>query len=303
MKKWDKQTFIERAKAVHGDKYDYSKVVYVNATTNIEIVCPTHGSFLQQPNSHINQKQGCKKCAGKYQDRDGFVADAIAIHDDRYDYSKVKYINSMTKVEILCREHGTFSMSPNSHVSVGRNRTLAEIVRMAHNVHHNRYDYSLVEQYTVLHNKVSIVCPEHGPFEQTLRDHIHNKQGCPLCAYRHHRGRYQYVGSNTLQHVPAQFYVVRLESTEHNFIKVGVTKNTWNTRLAKNSYKGFSVTLLLTYNDTMDKCLDIETECLETMQTFRYNKPLDFHGHTECFVNTPLTVAIIEQILKDVTNG
>lgn len=52
--------FIEEAKMVHGNKYDYSKVVYVNNNTKVEIICPEHGSFFQRPNDHL-KKNGCPK--------------------------------------------------------------------------------------------------------------------------------------------------------------------------------------------------------------------------------------------------
>lgn len=56
--------FIERAKLIHGDKYDYSKVVYKNGRTKIIIVCPIHGEFLQKPHDHLYGR-GCPKCKSK----------------------------------------------------------------------------------------------------------------------------------------------------------------------------------------------------------------------------------------------
>ena len=60
-KKTTKQ-FIEDAKLIHGDKYDYSKVYYINSQTNVIIICNTHGEFNQSPNKHLC-KQGCPKCS------------------------------------------------------------------------------------------------------------------------------------------------------------------------------------------------------------------------------------------------
>lgn len=61
-KKLTTEQFIEKARLVHGDKYDYSKVNYVNSTTKVCIICPKHGDFWQTPSGHINAKQGCQKC-------------------------------------------------------------------------------------------------------------------------------------------------------------------------------------------------------------------------------------------------
>lgn len=50
----NKEEFVKKARNVHGDKYDYSKVVYVNAKTNVKIICPIHGEFLQTPDKHLH---------------------------------------------------------------------------------------------------------------------------------------------------------------------------------------------------------------------------------------------------------
>ena len=57
------QQFIEKAKKIHGDKYDYSKVEYINSRTKVCIICPIHGEFWQTPDKHLNRKQGCNECA------------------------------------------------------------------------------------------------------------------------------------------------------------------------------------------------------------------------------------------------
>lgn len=56
------EIFIEKARKIHGDKYDYSKAEYINARTKTCIICPKHGEFWQSPDSHNNQKRGCPKC-------------------------------------------------------------------------------------------------------------------------------------------------------------------------------------------------------------------------------------------------
>ena len=66
-----KYDFFEKTKKVHGDKYDYSKVEYVNTNTKVCIICPIHGEFLQTPHNHI-RGCGCPKCAAKIK---GIVAD------------------------------------------------------------------------------------------------------------------------------------------------------------------------------------------------------------------------------------
>lgn len=116
------KSVVEKAKKVHGDKYDYSKTTYSNARTKIEIICKIHGSFFQRPNHHIISKSGCPKCSlisikdwggGNKND---FTSKAKDIHSDSWDYSKVDYKHSKEKVEIMCPKHGSFHQSPMIHL-------------------------------------------------------------------------------------------------------------------------------------------------------------------------------------------
>lgn len=112
-----KQDFIKKAKKIHGDKYDYSKVEYVNCHTKVCIICPEHGEFWQTPASHLTGRN-CPKCSNpcyKYTIED-FIKKAKQVHGDKYDYSKVEYINSQTKVCIICPKHGEFWQAPGEHL-------------------------------------------------------------------------------------------------------------------------------------------------------------------------------------------
>ena len=116
-----KDEFIEKAKKVHGEKYDYSKVEYVNTKTKVCIICPKHGEFWQTPSNHL--KFGCNECgfdtssSKSKLSNDEFIEKAKAVHGDRYDYSKVKYINNHEKVCIVCPKHGEFWQAPSKHLS------------------------------------------------------------------------------------------------------------------------------------------------------------------------------------------
>lgn len=109
--------FIREAQSIHHNKYDYSKVEYANNKTKVCIVCPEHGEFWQTPSDHLNGK-GCPQCAGNVRcDKDTFIEKAKHMHNDRYDYSKVEYVNAHTKVCIICPEHGEFWQTPNNHLN------------------------------------------------------------------------------------------------------------------------------------------------------------------------------------------
>lgn len=112
-----KKNFIEKAKEIHGNKYDYSLVDYKNNNTKVKIICPIHGVFEQEPRIHINNKCGCPDCGGtKKSNTEDFIKKAKKVHGDKYDYSKVKYKNARTHVTVICPEHGEFSITPDNHL-------------------------------------------------------------------------------------------------------------------------------------------------------------------------------------------
>ena len=111
------QLFISKANKIHKNRYDYSKVNYINAKTKITIICREHGDFHQTPSNHLSN-YNCQKCAKNFQlDTASFIEKAKSIHNDKYDYSKVNYINTDTQIIIICREHGEFTQIPDFHIN------------------------------------------------------------------------------------------------------------------------------------------------------------------------------------------
>lgn len=108
--------FVKKAKLIHNNKYDYSNVVYTGTLNYINIICPTHGMFRQHANSHLSGR-GCPKCVNKNVTTDEFINKAKLIHGNKYDYSLANYINSISKVKIICHMHGIFEQIPNSHLN------------------------------------------------------------------------------------------------------------------------------------------------------------------------------------------
>ena len=108
--------FVTKARKVHGRRYAYSQVDYVNSRTPVLIVCRKHGAFPQSPNSHLNG-HGCLTCAGTKQSNTAeFIEKAIGVHGLRYDYSLVNYVEALSKVEIVCPTHGAFFQRPANHL-------------------------------------------------------------------------------------------------------------------------------------------------------------------------------------------
>ena len=116
--KLDTLGFIQKAKEIHDDIYDYSKANYINADTKIIIICKIHGEFTQQPDFHLNRKCGCPKCSNNVKfDTLEFIEKAKQIHKDKYDYSKVLYINNRIPIIIICKIHGEFTQKPDVHTN------------------------------------------------------------------------------------------------------------------------------------------------------------------------------------------
>ena len=135
--KYTNNEFAVKSNIIHNNKYDYSKVDYVNTKTKVCIICPEHGTFKITPQNHL-RGQGCPECSNKQKgsykklNTEIFITKAKEIHGDKYNYSKVHYINNQTKVYIICQKHGEFWQKPNDHLNghgcpeCGRNFSVSE---------------------------------------------------------------------------------------------------------------------------------------------------------------------------------
>lgn len=183
------EKFIERAIAKHGNKYDYSKTVYVNSNTHVTIICPKHGAFKKLPLEHTVRGRGCPKCGRPFRHtKESFIEKAIARHGTRYDYTKVRYVNNRVPVTITCPKHGDFQQTPKMHLrghgcpSCGGHTQYTQevLIQRAQEVHGDTYDYSKTV-FISYGKKVIITCKKHGDFTQSINVHL-SGCGCPTCA-------------------------------------------------------------------------------------------------------------------------
>lgn len=210
MAKLTHETFIENARQIHGDRYDYSSITtqFTDTTTvltHLTIGCTTHGPFNQTPAGHLHRKQGCPQCANLTKSKksltrwtlDTFLEKAHVTHSNKYEYAAVEWSDtgsSKTRVVITCPVHGEFTQTAANHVSgngcpkcsVTGALTSADFIESTARVHGDRYDYTraLFEwtPTTKTDSKVMITCRTHGDFSQKIANHIHLKNGCPKCA-------------------------------------------------------------------------------------------------------------------------
>lgn len=200
----DKITLINRAKEIYGEKYDYSLVGDTFSTKEkLCIICPEHGVFEKSFEKHINSKQGCPKCVGRFRyNTKTFIEECLKQDNiENLSFDDVKYFNNKTKVKMYCHhkdengiEHGEFEITPGHFLSGERcpkcryiksasskRRNIAEVLLQAKEIHGDKYDYSLIKEYKNDRIKYPIICSIHGVFEQTMNNHIQGKQGCPQC--------------------------------------------------------------------------------------------------------------------------
>jgi Zn finger protein HypA/HybF involved in hydrogenase expression len=186
-----KEEFVEKAKLVHGEKFNYDFIEYVNSITKVKIFCKVcEDFFLQPPGQHL-QGYGCLACSGykKYSNEE-FSKKAIEIHGDKYCYNLVDYINTEEKVKIKCLEcDEIFLQRPHNHLAgqgcancAYKNRSLStdDFIFKAKQVHGEKFSYDSVNYQ---HNdiEVDIKCNKcNFYFKQKPHSHLGGK-GCPKC--------------------------------------------------------------------------------------------------------------------------
>lgn len=192
------EKFIEKAIKIHGDKYDYSKVNYVNSLTKVIIICKKHGEFLTTPNSHIGHKSNCKICSTETTGeklsftKEQFIENAMSVHGNKYDYSKVNYKNMVKEITVICNTHGKFQIIPHLHISssgcqkcsfekMKKINTISteEFIERAEKVHGKKYNYENTI-YVGSKININILCYEHGEFKQIPSTHLQGA-GCRKC--------------------------------------------------------------------------------------------------------------------------
>lgn len=192
-KKLTKIEIINRAHEVHGYKYIYDKMEYVNTKTKVCITCPIHGDFWQKIGHHL-EGCGCPKCSGNVKfTNDNFIKEAQKVHGDKYDYSKVEYVNNHTPAKIVCPIHGEFWQSPKKHligqgcpeckkqnISIKKTLPFDCFYKEALKVHGDKYKYNK-DTYFTASKKTEIICPIHGKFWQTPIKHLMGQE-CPECS-------------------------------------------------------------------------------------------------------------------------
>lgn len=280
---------ITRSKNRFGnDRFTYENTVYVNSKQKLKFNCNIHGEFETRIGDHLKYESGgCKKCAKALVsvkngfDSNTFIIRAETKHNHKYDYSKVNYRNNHTLVTIICPEHGEFKQRPMNHLrgqgcpkcTNNARYTTSDFIERSMLAHGSKYDYSKVTEILNCKKPVTIICPEHGEFEQSPTVHAQVGCGCPSCAtwgYDSSGNGFVYVLSNG-------------ES-----MKIGITNNLKN-RLSKLK-RATPFNFELVTSVKIDAKLALTTEsfshmCCESMNYSGFDGATEWFRHDDSVIN------------------
>lgn len=202
------EEFIRRAIIIHGDKYDYSKSIYINYRTPLIIICPIHGEFLQLPKNHLHGRYGCKKCGDLKPNRDidrkhilplrkdrhtegTYIDLANKIHNGFYIYHDIGFKDMRSYIFVTCPTHGKFRVRADGHLkyickecSIEKNkRTTVEFIEISKKLYPGMATYDNTF-YKSNMDKITVTCIKHGDFEVQACHHISpngGSFGCKQC--------------------------------------------------------------------------------------------------------------------------
>lgn len=286
-------------KKVHGDIYDLSETIFTGANSKVIARCTKHGSFSIEANNFTTIR-GCPHCGNERSgllsrdDTAGFIEKANKIHENKFDYSLVKYETAKKPVRIICKTHGEFSMLATNHLS-GRGCTICgretsrqskvlsqkEVIRRFKDVHKEKYDYSSVVYIGDAHSHLNIICKEHGSFYQSYANHNSGK-GCPVCAREFSpRLKSGFVKSYDFKGY-ASLYLINCFNESENFYKIGITTKSLKHRFAGTSLP-YKYEVIHVHEGTGNNIWNMEKLLHRKYKNVKYIPLIDFGGMYECF--------------------
>ena len=319
VKKYDTSSFIKRSQEIHGDKYSYGNCNYKTIKDYLDIECKKHGPFRQRAESYLLGSEGCKDCYNqkvrehnREERKASFLENSYQVHGNKYDYSKVDYINNSTKIMILCPHHGEFYQTPAAHrVGKGCQKcgyiqqnnpakvSLEQFIEKSTAWHGHFYDYSEVKLQSVREH-VKIKCPVHGFFWQPAYNHYYLGHGCRQCSYDKHKG---YVHENS-KWGPDGYYkgqkaafLYLIEIGDGEFLKIGLAKRIDFRMATLRRQTGKKIKTLHKLIGPANKLFKFEQHLLKDSKLKRHTPDFKFDGATECFDITQKEV--IKEMMDD----
>lgn len=321
--KKDLNVFISELYNIYGDNYDYSKINYVNAKTDVEIICKKHGSFMTNPSALLNG-HGCKNCRvyggfkrydTKSNNKDIFIQEALKIHEDQDDYSVTEVISYKDKVNIRCKKHDYIyekdiqtylagyrcpKCSAENYSKIRRKPT-EQFIEEAKLVHGNNCDYSDTV-YKGCREKVLIKCNIHNEyFEVFPKNHMIGGR-CRKCLSENisnsligKEGTCGYMRSWYIKQADgreAYVYLILCQNKEEEFYKIGKTFLDISKRFTKGNLP-YNFKKIHSIHGEAGYIYDLENELHRKYKEYKYRPFEWFAGHTECYTTNLPTEEII----------
>lgn len=313
----DTQSFIARAKEVHGDLYEYDKVVYVKSSQKVLITCPEHGDFEQSPNNHLSGLCGCKSCISRPEpmNTDYWVKKFVSIHGDAYDYSKFEARGAFRKSIVVCNQTGSeFLISPDGHGNAGKGCPCCRYKKSssAITMSQPRAQLKLSEKhgdkitikdgYIKFSEKCLLSCKEHGDFINSPQTAHSTTYGCPKCfSEKENKGGFyndSYISKDydRLSRDSNNLYVMGFGDGVY---KVGIAKSL-KTRRAMLSKEYRPCSVIYSVNSTTVNVYMLEEHLHEVFNNLRFFPEVSFAGETEMFKLKNEHVDFIKQYSESV---
>jgi len=295
MARFTTEQWINKAKSVHGDKYDYSISKYTHSKDKISILCYIHGEFKQVAGQHLIG-YGCKRCSeeGRRTSHDDYVKKAKKAHDNKYEYVKDSYIGGTHKVKVICPTHGEFSVSAKDHLALktGCKKCASEKLRnttkyfieKAIKVHGDTYIYENTK-YSKSNEHVCITCRKHGDFEQIAQYHLQGA-GCPSCSIESTGWTYskwKEQAERSARFNSYKVYILKCYNDDEVFFKVGKTFLTVAQRYQGATNMPYEYEVIKVIEGSAKHISELEHSIHSASADFRYNPKISFGGETECF--------------------
>lgn len=230
------EQWITKAMIVWNNAYNYANTTYKGQKHKVIVTCKVHRDFKVLPGNHLTKGSGCPMCSKhKRRTTETFIEEAKAKYGDKYDYSQVIFTGVNNKVVITCKDHGTFKITPEGHltnaagcpkcghqrISESRAMSQQEFVNKATEVHNGLYSYKNLV-YIGIKDKVEITCPKHGNFWQTADNHLHLKQGCTKCDEEYRNSEFKHDRYTTEQFIEA---ATNKLGNRYDYSQIGYTNN------------------------------------------------------------------------------
>lgn len=227
-----------------------------------------------------------------------FIERALKVHNNFYNYEKVKYINNRTKVIIICPVHGEFSQTPTNHIegqgcqrcgyengAKKNTKTQEQFIKKASKIHNYKYDY-IKTIYTHNKNKIIITCKKHGDFKQIAYQHTDGR-GCTKCGNESHWKRSEYIKKAKERN--CIFYIIKCFNKEEEFYKIGITMKTIRERYSGIKRMPYNYEIISEIYGEAGFIWDLEKEEKIKLKEFNYQPSTKFKGSkTECFTKYKL---------------